>query len=37
LQIFPEARRKIRLRRDELLSAEPVANHQSDFPGGALS
>jgi hypothetical protein len=37
LQIFPEARRKIRLRRDELLSAAPVANHQSDFPGGALS
>jgi hypothetical protein len=37
LQIFPEARRKIRLRRDELLSAEPVANHQSDFPGGTLS
>ena len=37
LQIFPEARRKIRLRRDELLSAEPVANHQSDFPGGSLS
>jgi hypothetical protein len=37
LEVLPEARRKIRLRRDELLSPGPDASHQSDSPGGSVS